>query len=246
MDKAPNGIILISAGSNSRLADFPIDKLDHILSVLGSYEDVLVLMKFEAATLKERHIKNSIVGPWLPQQDILNHPKTKLFITLGGYLSIMEAVNYGKPVIAIPLEKSQNGLVRRVVQRGMGIHIDYDDLKPDILKNAIQEIYENPTFEENAKIYSKLFKESLMNPLEKISHIVNYTISSSKSLKEKKFNLNLPKLLMVEQDWFVIFIVFIFTLSLSPIILYKLIFKRKDKAVNRSNNKKKTKQNWKL
>lgn len=239
MDRAPNGIIYISSGSKTRLADFPLEKVETILSVLGSYEDILVLMKFESAGLKEKHNKNTIVGPWLPQQDILNHPKLKVFITLGGYLSVMEAVNYGKPIIAIPLEKSQESLVNHVVEKGVGIRIDYDELSPEILKKAIEEIYENPTFEENAKNYSNIFRYSKMNPLERISHIVNYTVVSNAMLNLKKFNLNLPELMIFEQDWFVMLLTIILTLLFTSKVACKFVMRRKHQQKKGKSQKKK-------
>ena len=44
---------------------------------------------------------NIMLSKWLPQQDILAHPKLKLFITHGGQSSTQEALCHKKPVVRL-------------------------------------------------------------------------------------------------------------------------------------------------
>lgn len=73
MNRAVKGIVYVSTGSSIKLADLPESKVEMLLSVLGSLEDVLILVKYESANLQKKHQRNTIIGPWMPQQDILEH-----------------------------------------------------------------------------------------------------------------------------------------------------------------------------
>ena len=45
--------------------------------------------------------------PWLPQQEILAHPKTILFFTHFGMHGALEAIWYGVPMVGFPLFSDQ-------------------------------------------------------------------------------------------------------------------------------------------
>ncbi len=42
---------------------------------------------------------NVMLAKWLPQQDVLGHPNTVLFITNGGLNSFQETLCHGKPIV---------------------------------------------------------------------------------------------------------------------------------------------------
>lgn len=57
--------------------------MDKIFNVLGKLP-YTVLWKYETDNLPANLPKNFIVSKWFPQQDVLGHPKVKLFMTQGG------------------------------------------------------------------------------------------------------------------------------------------------------------------
>ena len=60
-----------------------------------------VIWKLKNATQCD-NVKNVKVMDWIPQNDILAHPKIRLFITHGGFNSLSESIYHAKPVIVFP------------------------------------------------------------------------------------------------------------------------------------------------
>ena len=48
--------------------------------------------------------KNILRDPWIPQKELLNHPKTSILFTHGGYNSLIEAIDAQVPLLASPLK----------------------------------------------------------------------------------------------------------------------------------------------
>ncbi|KXN68650.1 glycosyltransferase family 1 protein, partial [Conidiobolus coronatus NRRL 28638] len=78
---------------------------------------------------------------WAPQEAILNHPHTKLFITHGGLDSIQESIQSGTPMLAIPHDGDQPRNSRRIKEVGVGDYIEWpldgDDLINQKLVNLL-------------------------------------------------------------------------------------------------------------
>ena len=52
---------------------------------------------------KSLHLGDNVkVSSWLPQNDILGHPKTRLFIGHAGMNGMLEAAYHGVPMICVP------------------------------------------------------------------------------------------------------------------------------------------------
>jgi hypothetical protein len=62
---------------------------------------------------------------WAPQDAILNHPNTKLFMTHGGLDSIYEAIQSGTPMLAVPYFGDQPRNAALVKEHGIGDYIEW-------------------------------------------------------------------------------------------------------------------------
>ena len=54
---------------------------------------------------------------WAPQNDVLAHPATKVFVTHGGANSVYEAVWHGTPIVALPIFAEQPNNAAKVGSR---------------------------------------------------------------------------------------------------------------------------------
>ena len=77
---------------------------------------------------------------WLPQNDILGHRKTKLFITHAGAGGVAESVYHGVPMICSPLSHEQFGNARNVEYIGLGEVIDVTTATVEQLVGMVNQV----------------------------------------------------------------------------------------------------------
>lgn len=217
MDRAVYGIIYLSFGSDIKSSDLPNEKLEIFLKAFATMENVLVLWKFESVALKERHGKNIIIGPWMPQQEILQHKNLKVFITHGGLLSMMEALFYGKPIIGIPFFNEQKINVARASSQGYGLELDFDSLSEVSLKGAIDAIFNDTSYQTNAQKLSAVFRDNPIKPIDKAVYYVEHLIRTGGAahLKTSATKLSLVQLHLIDQIVLIILMILIAIFALS-------------------------------
>lgn len=81
---ARKGAILFSLGSNVHSSSMNIEKQKIILDAFEQFPDYNFLWKFEKPSIDLKLPENVIIRPWLPQSDILAHPKVIAFVTHSG------------------------------------------------------------------------------------------------------------------------------------------------------------------
>uniref|UniRef100_A0A914DB59 glucuronosyltransferase n=1 Tax=Acrobeloides nanus TaxID=290746 RepID=A0A914DB59_9BILA len=107
-NSSKKGVILVSFGSVAQSYKMPEEVKKTFLETFAQFPDITFLWKYEK---DEDNVAlgydNVITGNWLPQTDILAHPKLLAFISHGGMNSVMEASFAGVPLICIPLMADQ-------------------------------------------------------------------------------------------------------------------------------------------
>ncbi|RRT70817.1 hypothetical protein B296_00036161 [Ensete ventricosum] len=64
-----------------------------------------------------------VVEGWAPQRKILSHPSVGGFLTHCGWSSVVEAMKYGVPIIALPLQLDQPPNAKLVEELGVGMGV---------------------------------------------------------------------------------------------------------------------------
>lgn len=70
----------------------------------------------------------------------------KVFVTQGGLQSIEEALYANVPVVGMPQVADQFFNVKRAVDRGIGVEVDFKNLRREEFKEAIMEVAGNPMY----------------------------------------------------------------------------------------------------
>lgn len=96
--------------------------------------------------------------PHTPQIEILK--RASLFITHAGMNSVSEAINYGVPIICLPLSGDQPFVAWRVADElGVGVRLQpNDDLTVDVVEQAMRKVLSNPSYRQKALALSKISK----------------------------------------------------------------------------------------
>lgn len=119
---------------------------------------------------------NILILKWLPQNDLLAHPKVRFFITHGGLNSIIESVNHEKPMIIMPvaLDQPHNAAVAR--SKGYAITMSLPSFTVDELVNGIDDISNDPIYIEKVKFYSQILKDKPDRPGQRASRLIEHLL----------------------------------------------------------------------
>ncbi|XP_061386433.1 UDP-glycosyltransferase UGT5-like, partial [Musca vetustissima] len=174
MDSAENGVIYFSLGTNVQGSNLSPDKAKMIFNVLSKLP-YTVLMKWGDKDFPGQ-AKNIIYKSWLPQDDILAHPKVKLFITHGGQGSVVESQYHGVPMVGIPFFGDQHSNMANVRSSGFGLSLQYASLTEEDLRSTVLEVLNNPKYRENVQKFSQLYRDRPMTPRQLVRYWVDYVI----------------------------------------------------------------------
>ncbi|XP_036420199.1 LOW QUALITY PROTEIN: UDP-glucuronosyltransferase 1-6-like [Colossoma macropomum] len=103
---------------------------------------------------------------WLPQNDLLGHPKTRAFITHGGTHGIYEGICHGVPMVMVPLFGDQGDNAHRVASRGVGVVLDIREITAEMLIDALNTVINDTRYKEKMTKLSAVHKDRPIEPLD--------------------------------------------------------------------------------
>ncbi|XP_042351838.1 UDP-glucuronosyltransferase-like [Plectropomus leopardus] len=110
--------------------------------------------------------KNVRLMKWLPQNDLLAHPKAKAFITHGGTHGIYEGICNAVPMLMFPLFGDQGDNVHRMVSRGVAEKLKIYDMTTEMLLTALNKIIHDKSYKENMVQLSQIHLDRPVQPLD--------------------------------------------------------------------------------
>ena len=220
-DSAGKGVIYFSFGTIVQGSAMPSHLKQTFLEVFAEFPDINFIWKYENEKDNiAKDYKNVYTFPFLPQNDLLEHPKLLAFITHGGMNSITETATKGVPVICIPIFGDQHHNGKIAESKGIGIVIPKHEITKEILISAIKKIIDDESYRNNAKLLSRMVKEKPMSANERI---VKYTEFAAKfgdtgTLQSEGRNLHWIQLYSIDVVVFLLTLIVLFLL-----LVYKLI-----------------------
>lgn len=153
IEKTRNKLIYISMGTvTNNLLKF----YKNCISALGntSYQIIMsvgsLINMEDLGTIPE----NISVNDFVDQIAVLN--KADVFLSHCGMNSVNESLYYQVPLVMYPQTSEQSGVATRVSQLGAGIFLE--KISSNAIREAVDQVVENPVYYENAKAISDGFK----------------------------------------------------------------------------------------
>ncbi|XP_045454958.1 UDP-glucosyltransferase 2-like [Melitaea cinxia] len=190
LDSSKRGVIYVSFGTNILARMFEPETVKIIVNVLSKlpYD---VLWKWDQDELPG-NLDNIKISKWLPQSDLLRHPKMKLFVTQAGLQSTDEAITAGVPLVAIPMLADQWYNAQKYVKHGIGMKLDIDFLTEDKLKHAIETVISDESYRRNIIKLRDIMRDQPETPLERAIWWLEYAIrhGGAKQLRAPTANIS--------------------------------------------------------
>ncbi|XP_050730196.1 UDP-glycosyltransferase UGT5-like [Eriocheir sinensis] len=168
------GFIFFSLGSIIKGSSMPEKTRVALLEVFAGLEQ-RVLWKWDQDTMKDLP-PNVRLAKWLPQQDILGHPRLRLFITHGGLMSTMEASYHGAPVLGLPVFADQHTNMQLTQVEGWGRYLEPEDITAETMREAVLGVMTDADIQAKAKHRAVLMRDQPMTPAETLVFWVEYVI----------------------------------------------------------------------
>lgn len=169
------GFIYFSMGSSVKAANMP-EYLRRMLMRVFRQLPQRVLWKWEADEDMRDLPANVKLARWLPQQDLLGHPKIKAFVTHGGLLSMFETVFHGVPVVTLPVFCDHDSNAAKAEIDGYAIKLDLFRITSESLLRAIRRVIHDPKFREEVKRRQFLLRDQKETPLERAVYWTEYVL----------------------------------------------------------------------
>ncbi|XP_042534258.1 UDP-glucuronosyltransferase 2B31-like isoform X2 [Dipodomys spectabilis] len=183
-----HGVVVFSLGSI--VSNMTEERANTIASALAQIPQK-VLWRYEGTTPKTLG-SNTRLYKWIPQNDLLGHPKTKAFITHGGTNGVYEAIYHGVPMVGIPMFVDQPDNIARMKAKGAAVRLDFTRFSSEDLLNALKTIIYNPSYKENAMRLSRIQHDQPVKPLDRAVFWVEFVMrhKGAKHLRPALHDLN--------------------------------------------------------
>ncbi|XP_004703230.1 UDP-glucuronosyltransferase 2A2 isoform X2 [Echinops telfairi] len=110
---------------------------------------------------------NTRLYDWIPQNDLLGHPKTKAFITHGGTNGLYEAIYHGIPMVGVPMFADQPDNIAHMKAKGAAVDVNMNTMTSADLLNALKAVINDPSYKENAMRLSAIHHDQPVKPLDR-------------------------------------------------------------------------------
>ena len=170
MDSALDGVVIVSFGTVLRAV--PLQVMNKLLRAFEQTKYKYILQ----GSSQQSNSDKFMFKTWIPQYDLLNHEKTKLFITHCGLNSLNEALNSGVPIIGFPVFADQPLNAEKLVGKGFGLKLDLRSFRVEELISSIEEVITNPEYTAKVNKASAILKSERVPAIQEAAFWINHVL----------------------------------------------------------------------
>ncbi|KAG8369574.1 hypothetical protein BUALT_Bualt14G0027500 [Buddleja alternifolia] len=131
---------------------------------IGEENNISIEDKLPARFIDTVRDRGMVVSGWAPQARILAHPGIGGFMSHYGWSSITESMDFGVPIIAMPMKSEQPINARMVMEVGVGVEVGRDEngnYVGEQIAKAINNVITEKTFCEGMRNRAKKLSEEI-------------------------------------------------------------------------------------
>ncbi|XP_061077807.1 UDP-glucuronosyltransferase 2B17-like [Conger conger] len=225
-----HGIIIMSLGT--LVGHLPHDIAVEIAAAFAQLPQKIIWRHTGKRT--ETLGNNTLLVKWMPQNDLLGHPKTRAFVAHGGTNGVQEAIYYGMPVLGIPLFFDQYDNLLRLKIRGAAQILDIGTLNKDNFLQALQEVLHEPSYRMNMQRLSRLHLDQPMKPLDRAMFWIEFVMRHKGAAHLRTEFYRMPWYAYHSVDVIMLLLAAVFVILLTAVAIIRFLcctaFKRKNKS----------------
>uniref|UniRef100_A0A3B3UCU2 UDP-glucuronosyltransferase n=1 Tax=Poecilia latipinna TaxID=48699 RepID=A0A3B3UCU2_9TELE len=202
-----HGVIIMSLGT--LIGELPNDLADEIAAGFANLPQK-VIWRYKG-TKPSSLGNNTLIIDWMPQNDLLGHPKIKLFVSHGGTNGIYEAIYHGVPMVGIPFVFDQADNLSRLRAKGVAKLLDVSDINQKIFQKTIQEVLDEPSYRLNMQRLSRLHRDQQIKPLDRAIFWIEFVMRHKGAAHLRTESYRLPWYAYYSVD-VILFLIAIFAL----------------------------------
>jgi len=176
MSTSKHGVILVSFGSY-----FDFIPQDIVRKFCDAFTDgrnrLCVIWKMKDTDLCTGADGSRVkLMPWVPQNDLLADPRVQLFISHGGFNSIIESVYHAKPLIIFPIFSDQLKNAAAAESKGFAIRMDIGNFSSETFLSNMDKLLHDPSYRRNAHRASAILRDRPDTAAQRVSAIIDHVI----------------------------------------------------------------------
>ncbi|XP_045643205.1 UDP-glucuronosyltransferase 3A1-like isoform X1 [Ursus americanus] len=187
-----SGFVLVALGS--MVSAFQTQELLREMNSAFAHLSQGVIWRYKPSHWPEdiRLSANVKIVDWLPQSDLLAHPRIRLFVTHGGMNSIMEAIQHGVPMVGIPLFGDQPENLNRVEAKKFGVSIQLKQIKAETLALKMKQVIEDKRYKSAAVAASIIRRSHPLTPAQRLVGWIDHILQTGGAAHLKPRALQQP------------------------------------------------------
>ncbi|XP_066541513.1 UDP-glucuronosyltransferase 2A2-like [Hoplias malabaricus] len=177
---------------------------------------------------------NTMLVDWLPQNDLLGHPKTRAFVSHGGTNGILESIYHGIPILGLPLVFDQHDNLSKMKYRGVAKFLDIATIEKKAFLEALQEVIYEPSYKINMQKLSRLERDKPIQPLDNAMYWIEFVMRNNGAahLRTESYKMPWYTYHSIDVIVFLLFVVSVTIILIIAVIRYlcsKMCIKRRIK-----------------
>ncbi|PVD32601.1 hypothetical protein C0Q70_08043 [Pomacea canaliculata] len=170
--RCSGGVVIVSFGS------FVLDLPDNIVQKFWEVFREIPFKVIFRSNLPSPDKRKLLTLPWFPQNDLLAHPNTKVFVTHCGSSGQYQALYHAVPMVGLPISFDQLYNAERMRIKNFGMTLDLRSANVSEIASAIKTVATDRIYKDAITHASHLFRVEFGVPAERaafwLDHVMLY------------------------------------------------------------------------